>query len=246
VVPRSSFAGWSFSLYPDAGEVAGYFVSSRRARTGGFATEPAADPARARDEAARRARGKVRRYCAANQLNKLGTLTYAGVGCHDERVLRADVGEFFRDLRLALGGCPLPYLWVSEWHPKGHGLHVHFGVGRYIKKSLIAQTWAHGFVHIKLLSDLPVGSGTLEEARRAAGYLAKYVGKDFTGRSGSRLHRYEIAQGFQPARQRFWARSADEGMRLAANLMGREPARDWNSAQAEDWKGAPAVWAAWD
>ena len=30
-------------------------------------------------------------------------------------------------------------------------------------------------MHIKLLGDLPVGSGTLGEARKAAGYLSKYV-----------------------------------------------------------------------
>ena len=37
---------------------------------------------------------------------------------------------------------------------------------------------ARGRVHIKLIGDLPVGSGALEEARMAARYLAKYVSKN--------------------------------------------------------------------
>jgi len=83
----------------------------------------------------------VRRYCAANRLNRLGTLTYAGQGCHDPGELRADVGSFFKGLRGQLGAKPIPYLWVPEWHPGGHGLHVHFAVGRFIKQSLIREEW---------------------------------------------------------------------------------------------------------
>jgi len=81
----------------------------------------------------------VRRYCAANRLNRLGTLTYAGKGCHDPGELRADVGSFFKGLRGQLGPKPIPYLWAPEWHPGGHGLHVHFAVGRFIKQSLIRE-----------------------------------------------------------------------------------------------------------
>jgi|GEM_PF-4388228 hypothetical protein len=40
-----------------------------------------------------------------------------------------------------LGGESLPYLWVPEWHPGGHGLHLHFAVGRYIKRSAIESAW---------------------------------------------------------------------------------------------------------
>lgn len=151
-------------------------------------------------EAARRARGKVRRYCGANRLNRLGTLTYRGAVCHDPRLLRADVGGFFRALRKGLGGAPLAYLWVAEWHPGGHGLHVHFAVGRYVGRSLIEGAWARGYVHIKLLGDLPVGVGQLAEARRAAGYLSKYVGKSFDAARVPGLHRYEVAEGFQPGK----------------------------------------------
>ncbi|MFL6138518.1 MAG: hypothetical protein ACJ74O_12030 [Frankiaceae bacterium] len=159
-------AGWSLSLYPDAGEGGGCWVARRRPPVGKGG--PAADPERAAAEAGRRARGKVRRYCAANRLNRLGTLTYAGEGCHDPHQVRADVAEFFRDLRSALGGRAFPYLWVPEWHKSGHGLHLHFAAGRYIKRSLIETAWGRGFVHIKRLDDLPVGSTSLHQGRLAA------------------------------------------------------------------------------
>lgn len=126
----------------------------------------------------RRARAKLRRYIAANRLNRFATLTYAGAGCFDHQRLRTDVAEFFRGLRRSLDGKPLPYAWAPEWHPGGHGLHVHFTVGRYVRQSLIREVWGRGIVHIKLIGDLPVGSGALEEARLAASYLAKYVTKN--------------------------------------------------------------------
>src|SRR5262249_1745980 len=154
---------------------------------------------RAGEEAARRARGKVRRYCAANRLNRLGTLTYAGSGCHDPKLLRGDVARFFRRLRAGLpAGAPLPYLWVPEWHPGGPGLPVRFAVGRYLRRSLIESAWGHGFVHIKQLGDVRVGAGALGEARLAARYLGKYVGKALDERRVAGLHRYERAQGHDP------------------------------------------------
>ena len=63
-----------------------------------------------------------------------------------------------------------PYVWVPQWHPGGHGLHAHFAVGRFVPRGLIERAWGHGFVHIKLLDGLPVGSGALAEARLAARY----------------------------------------------------------------------------
>ena len=89
---------------------------------------------------------------------------------------------------------------ASEWHPGGHGLHVHFTVGRYVRQRLIRDVWGRGVVHVKLIGDLPAGSGTLEEARRAAGYLAKCVSKNIADERVPRLHGYEVAQGFQPER----------------------------------------------
>lgn len=239
--------GWVLSLYPQAAEGGGCFVSSYRPQRAYVARGAARDPNRAAQEAGRRARAGLRRYCAANRLNRLGTLTYAGAGCHDPRQARADVGAFFRALRAGLGGEPLAYVWVPEWHKTGHGLHVHFAVGRYVPRSVINAAWGRGFVHIKLLGHLPVGSGALGEARQAAGYLSKYVSKTFTD-PGTRvlgLHRYGLAQKFQPEKVTLRGRSPQDVLDQASGIFGMEPAHVWSSADAEQWAGPPAIWAQW-
>jgi hypothetical protein len=236
-------SGCVLSLCPAAAEGGGCFVPARRrtARGGGVP-----NPERSRAEAARRARGRLRRYCAANRLNRLGTLTYRGSGCHDRAQVRADLGVLFRSLREALGGQAFPYVWVPESHPGGHGLHAHFAVGKFIKQTVIRDAWAHGFVSIKLLSDLPVGSGRLEESRKAAGYLSKYVAKSFTDQRVPGRHRYDVAQGFQPKRVQVWGRSSQEVIgQASAMLGGLAPARQWFSSDQEDWQGPPALWVQW-
>lgn len=238
-------AGWRLALCEAAREAGGAFQALWQPPRVGNASGPAADPVRAAEEAARRARGKTRRYCAANRLNRLGTLTYRGDGCHDPRLLRADVAAFFIVLRSLLDGAPFPYLWTAEWHKSGHGLHVHFAVGRFIKRSLIEQAWPHGFVHIKLLGDLPVGSGAIAEARLAAGYLSKYVGKDFDASRMPGLHRYEVAQGFQPKIVAVWGRTYEEAIDRACVIMRDEPETFWWSDSQPDWQGPPAVWMQW-
>jgi hypothetical protein len=144
-----------------------------------------------------------------------------------------------------LGGEALPYAWVSEWHPRGHGLHVHFTVGRYVGQRLIRDVWGRGLVHIKLIGDLPVGSGALEEARRAAAYLAKYVSKNIGDERVPRLHRYEVAQGFQPEVVVFAGASEQAVVAQASERMEDAPVRGWRSAEQESWRAAPAYWYAW-
>lgn len=102
-------AGWSFTLVPAAGEGGGSFRSSLRRVPDYVARGEAADPDRAAAEAGRRARSTLRRYCAANVLNRLGTLTYAGSRNHDSALIREHLGDFFRALRDGLSGKPLPY-----------------------------------------------------------------------------------------------------------------------------------------
>ena len=110
---------------------------------------------------------------------------------------------------------------MPQWHPGGHGLHAHFAVGRFVPRRLIERAWGHGFVHIKLLDGLPVGSGALGEARLAARYLAGYVGRDLEEeRRLAGLHRYEVAQGFQPAKVECYGASAEDVIERASALMG--------------------------
>jgi hypothetical protein len=233
---------WALSLYPDAGEGGGCLSAARGVPSGG---PPNVE--RAAEEAARRARAKIRRYAAANRLNRLGTLTYAGEGCHDPARLRADLAVFFRELRAGLDAGRFPYVWVPQWHPGGHGLHAHFAVGRFINRRLIERNWGHGFVHIKLLDGLPVGSGTLGEARLAARYLARYVGREVEdARRLAGLHRYEVAQGFQPAKIECYGESAEDVIGRASGFMGSGPEHVWLSSSVEGWRGPPACWAQWN
>ena len=234
---------WTLALYPEAGE-AGGSVRVARPRPRDCEDGPV-DPERSAAEATRRARGQIRRYCAANRLNRLGTLTYRGEGCHDPYALRADVGLFFRALRTGLGE-RFPYLWVAQLHPGGHGLHVHFAVGRYVNRTLIDGSWGLGFVHIKLLGDLPVGSSALEEARLAARYISPYVSRTLDEERLAGLHRYEVAQGFQPGSIECYGPTAEAAIASASKVMGREPAHVWRSSREEGWNGPPACWAAWN
>jgi hypothetical protein len=186
----------------------------------------------------------LRRYCAANTLNRFVTLTYAGEGCFDQYAFRADLALFFRNLRAEIGEA-LPYAWVPEWHPGGHGLHAHFAVGRFVPYRMIERAWGHGIIHVKLIGNLPVGSGARGEARIAGGYLAKYASKDFGEKRIPGLHRYEVAQGFQPATIECYGPSAEEAIASASRYMGSAPERVWLSSSVEGWRGPPACWAQW-
>ena len=242
--------GWSLTLTVDAREAGGCFGrldGGRERSTGGLA-----DPVRSAVEAARRARKMTRLFCVANRLNRFGTMTYDGAGCHDPRQVKSDVAEFWRELRTRRGGKKFAYLWTTEWHKTDHGLHVHFAVGSFINVSLINATWGcktipgRGFTHIKLIGDLPVGSGVVSEARKAAGYISKYVGKDFdAGRYPKGWHRYEVAQGFQPREQRIYGHTEGEVLAKASAIMGSRPERYWSSRQQDGWDRPPAVWVQW-
>ena len=237
---RVSQGYWELSLFPDAGECVAVFHSADATPKSGSG----GDPEESARVAVRRARTRLRRYCAANRLNRLGTLTYRPPFCGDPRVLRAQVGVFFRSLRRGLGGEAFPYLWTGEWHKDGLRLNAHFAVGRYVSRTKIEGAWPHGFVHIKLLGDLPYGSAALDQARLAARYLSKYVGKSFAAQ-GQGLHRYEVAQGFAPRREGIRGRSSDEVLAWAVERMGRAADFVQSSAEWRDYRGPPAVFLSW-
>jgi hypothetical protein len=206
--------------------------------------EPDVD--RSLEAAAVRARGQIRRYTVANRLNRLGTLTYAPPFCCDPLQLRADVADFWIRLRGLLGGKGYPYVWVPELHADRERWHVQFAVGRYIKRSLIESAWAgRGWVHIKLLGDLPARSSAAAEARIAGKYVSKYVTKDLQALGG--LHRYEVGQGFQPERFSLSAESDQEAERLVSFewFGGEEPEVSWRSWHKEEHDGPPMLWMQW-
>ena len=201
-----------------------------------------ADPDDAGRVATRRAKSKVRRYCASNRLTRFGTLTHAGKGCWDPLELRQEMALFFRRLRAEIGK-PYPYLWVGEWH-KSHGLHAHYAMGRFVRRGAIEEAWGRGFITIKQHGDLPAGSTALIEARHSARYLSKYMTKSVEDVAAG-LHRYEVGQGFQPMSVGFKGRSSDEVLGWAADQMGSSPDFVTPSSEWEHYLGPPAVFASW-
>ena len=99
-------------------------------------------------------------------------------------MVRGDIHGFFRGLRRGLGGEPFPYLWVPELHESGHGFHVHFAVGRYVPRSLIEGAWGRGFVFIKLIQGLPVGSGVRGRLGWRPGTCRSTWARGWAGRVG--------------------------------------------------------------
>jgi hypothetical protein len=102
---------------------------------------------------------------------------------------------FLRKLRGHLGVDRLPYALVPEFHKDDH-VHVHVLLSSWVEKRAAAELWGRGFVDLrKFRQD---GAGGREAARKAAAYASKYVAKALA-RGGDGRHRYEVAQGFQPA-----------------------------------------------
>jgi hypothetical protein len=62
-------------------------------------------------------------------------------------------------------------------------------------------------------------SGPRDEARLAARYLAEYIGKDFADHPKG-LHRYDVAEGFQPRVVRVTGRSWHGALDTASGLLG--------------------------
>ena len=190
----------------------------------------------------RRARAKMRRYCAANRLNRFATLTYAGEGCFDHGELRADVAGFFRGLR-ARAGRRAAAVSVGAGVASRRPRAARPFRGRAVRQAesdrgCVGRAAAS---HIKLIGDLPVGSGALEEARLAARYLAKYVSKNVADERVPRLHRYEVAQGFQPRAGAAEGHLGGGRIGQASEMMGGEPPRVWRRRSRRGGRRRPPI-----
>jgi len=226
-------------LYDTAKEAVVYVVVERQG-------EP--DPSRVPDEeesrrkAGQRAACKVRRFCKANGISRLWTLTYA-VAVESRAQVMADVAEFARKLQGEFGR--MPYVYVPERGSKGR-LHAHFGLGRYVPKERIAELWGHGYVDARRLGPDNAAAG------RCAHYLSKYVGKSFSDKEideghdrAKGDHRYEVAQGFQPVPLELEGDSLAEVRDEVVRLMG-PPSSWWSSSECDSWYGPPVWVLMWD
>ena len=127
--------------------------------------------------------GKIRRYGAANRLNRLGTLTYRGEGCHDPRRLRADLGRVLpRSARRARRGS-VP-VCVGAAVASGRARPARALRGRALRAAAaIERAWGAG----SCISSCWMGCRSARESWRrrvlAARYLAGYAGRDLERRA---------------------------------------------------------------
>lgn len=229
---------WRGRVFPQVGEAVAVLRSNQPSQKKGTGCSPDEN----RRRAARRARTQVRRYCVANRLRRLVTLTYAPPFCTDHDQVVNDVAQFVRRLRKALHVEAFPYVWVPELHKDGQRYHVHVVIDRFVPKAVVAECWGHGFVDVRQIRNNGEGNGTA--MRRVAGYVAKYVAKTYEDEAGGR-HRYEVGQGFQPISLELTAPRPEAFAGLAAMhaFNGEAPATAWSSSSAEMWTGPPVeVW----
>ncbi len=190
-------AGWKVTAFPGAGEAVVSFSPVGRRPTrqeglGGGATENAL-------RSQRRARVMVRRYCVANGIDRLVTLTFAPPFCTDAKEFRGHVSRFIRRMR-CYKGKSFPYVWVPELHGDGVRLHVHLVIGFYVPQKVLVGLWGHGIVDVRLFRARGP-EGPRSKARRVAHYVSKYVGKAFEDESkligaiGTRLARDSSRNG---------------------------------------------------
>ncbi|MBS1838140.1 MAG: hypothetical protein JST64_10640 [Actinobacteria bacterium] len=191
--------------------------------------------ARSAQEAARRARREILRFCVANRLQFMWTLTFAESVWDVDEARRA-VAALIEQLRELFGG-PFPYLYVFELHPGGHGLHVHLAVPRYIPHDGVAEGWGRG--HVWVTGPKRRGLAAAVAARSAARYLAKYVDKAIEEGHSFGRHRYERAQGFAPKRVRLRRWDIADGIRYVIERFGRQPSYVWKSSSDPGWLGPP-------
>lgn len=236
---------WVLGLWPDALEASGSFHGTAPVAPRIYVPKgEGRNPERSRSEASRRAASRLRRYSVANRLNRFGSLTYAHAQ-EDGGAVREDIGDFFRRLRSSVGK-DFAYAWVTEWHPGGHGIHVHFAVGRYVKVAVIREAWGRVIVDIRRRSDLRMGGGEEEEARHAARYMAKYLRKGFEDEGLLGQHRFDVAQGFRPRLERLEGRSMADVTAKASDRIGYQPSYIWRSRDAKEWFGPSALWLSWN
>jgi len=238
-------AGWVLGVCKAAGEAVTFFRGKNADPADAGKGSGATTPEENRERSARRAATNLRRYCKANRLDRLATLTYR-VAQFDKLDVKRDLNRFFVRLRKTLGVEALPYAYALERHESG-ALHVHVAFGQFIEHWVLVEAWSHGICDIRAKhrrGGRGAGGGH-EKARRVAGYLSKYVGKALE--AGEGRHSYETGQGFKPEWVRSVARSEHEALGMACREMdGTVPDHVWSSDGVADWRGPPTRVAFFD
>lgn len=221
-----------------------------------IADQVAVGEQRSRRNAASRARSMVRRLVKEHGLFRMWTLTCAtAVRSYDQ--LEAIMREFqlrWYDHAETRGRA---YVAVPEWHPGGHGLHVHLAVRAWIPYQVINACWTWGLTETPRTNKQKRGVETLEQCAR---YLAKYASKEIAVDEGSGTeeggevkkrrkgqHRYFRSGdelGVTVERERYGSRIEAEGRAIA--WFGGMPDYEFRSEDAEPWDGPPLTFMGWN
>lgn len=200
------------------------------------------------DRALRRSRAAIRRYTRHNALTEMVTLTFAGEPPEFDS-LSAVMAAFWKRFERGTGRSRGAYCWVPEWGTETHRLHIHMAVDwwgelncvevcrrcdkygvldRYaahrgglgedlrVARTCIGCLWGHGFVGRPLRDDGALDSN--EDGRGLSRYLSKYLGKDLA--VGEGRQRYRVGEGSMPEFVQWECERPDEGVSLAAELVG--------------------------
>lgn len=207
---------------------------------GGAASRVAGDPEEALRRnhlrSVRRTRQLIGDYAQEFRLCYMWTLTYRGAGQHDWTSMVKDVRRFQRRLKGAYPG--LSYVVVPEWHPGGHGIHLHLAVGEFIPWQKMRLLWTDGDRHPLAGSvNTPRTAKGKQSSGDVARYLAKYISKSISEASisGKRFYRPH-GQDVTLIRYRFG--TMVQARRFAiAFFDGEMPAQEWESTSMAEWDG---------
>ena len=241
-------AGVLVSLYEESCEATAVYYSPALESLGESTWAALSEVDRHRLNAAKslqRTKSTARRYAVANILTTNWTMTTEGSGCFDRRMMIRRTNRFLSALRDRLGEA-FPYLYVLELHPGGHGYHVHLLLQeRFLDKHMIQRMWG-GIVFFSRHDRDKNGNkvSAVNAARIAAGYLLKYVSKDWEAGSGQ--HCYERSTGFNhPPRRRLFRSFAEARIWLSIQRSDAPVVAMFSSEAFEDWHGPPVEWMAW-
>lgn len=188
-----------------------------------------------------RAIANARRFCVRWQLTKLWTFTFKDEHWEKE-VVKAKMNDFMTRWRVLNGGKPFPYLYVLEYHPGGHGLHVHVAVHGDLFTDFFALRRCWGWGRIRFDKNHRRSGEVRDDARRLAFYLIKYLVKGFDDQHELGEHRYETAQNFAVTVTRRWFSSHQEARAfLSERVNGERFVEVWSDFELEKWDGPP-VW----
>lgn len=202
-----------------------------------------------REEAAKRARRRIRRVVRSHQLRVLDTFTFSRSGVKDrEQALKLWSSFVHRNRELLFHG--RAYVYVGEKMKNG-SWHIHVARAAYRRGPReLAEIHTKWRNHLERAGILAVGefggwwqSGkhTYASPRHCAAYLSKYISKDLGEGVEAGRHRYEVGEGFAPIEpvRLFY------GDRYTALLLG--PDLRFMSAHYDGWaRDLPFFWGIWE